>query len=679
MLWLLPVLPLALAPAIWRLGSRRSRSDLGRAAAAVLAGTAALAVWAAAARPSAGYRWGAGITLRLTVDGPAAVMAVLVATVGLVVVAYAAAHEAERALPRLVATLVAFVGAMELLVLAGDVLTLLIGWELVGGCSWALIAHEWRLAAKPAAAAHAFLVTRVGDLGLFAAVGAAFAATGSVAYGSLSALEGGWLHLFVAGVVLAAAAKSAQVPFSPWLFSAMEGPTSVSALLHAAAMVAAGAYALVRLHPVLDGVEWFGPVVIGIGLATAVAGGIVASVQSDAKKLLAASTSAQFGLMFLAVGAGYPAAALAHLTTHAAMKAGLFLAAGIAIEAVGGAQLGRMGLGRVLPSVASASAVVALALAAVPPLGAAWSKEQIAAAAGHRAPWLAVGVAVAGGLSAWYAARFQLLAFGPPRAAEPTVERRPREGWCLSPPSAVDRPAGGQLATPRRWSEAGRPPRRVAPKAEDTSLLRVERSAVALTALASLALGLLWWPGAEEVVVGIAGPLAPAGAWETALSLVLVAMAVGGALAAYRRGTLLGRSSARVADWFGIPAATRIAVADPAIALAAALARFDDAVLGAPARTAAGAGRRLSRRLAAGDDRIVDAGVRATARAGQRLARFGASVTERGFDGVVGGIAGVVSRAGRDSRRLHTGRAHQYYVVATAGALVLIALAVAGR
>ncbi|MDQ6726410.1 MAG: NADH-quinone oxidoreductase subunit L, partial [Actinomycetota bacterium] len=359
MLWLVPLLPVLAGPAIWLGFRNRSRVALGGAAAGVLGAVTALAAWVAATRPDAAYRWGAGLTLRLAVDGTAATVAVLVPAVALVVVVYASAHEEKRALGRLVATLVGFVGAMELLVLAGDMLTLLIGWELVGGCSWALIAHEWWESEKPAAAAHAFGVTRLGDLGLFAAAGAAFAATGSLSYTSLAGLDGGWLHVFVAGVVLAAAAKSAQVPFSPWLFSAMAGPTSVSALLHAATMVAAGAYALVRLHPVLDRAAWFGPVVIGIGLATALVGGVVATLQTHAKKLLAASTSAQYGLMFVAAGAGYPAAALAHLTTHAALKAGLFMAAGVAIEAVGHPQLARMGLGAALRVAAAASAVVA--------------------------------------------------------------------------------------------------------------------------------------------------------------------------------------------------------------------------------------------------------------------------------------------------------------------------------
>ncbi|MGY8822312.1 MAG: proton-conducting transporter transmembrane domain-containing protein, partial [Pseudomonadales bacterium] len=147
-------------------------------------------------------------------------------------------------------------------------------------------------------------------------------------------------------ILLACAAKSAQLPFSPWLFAAMSGPTPVSALLHAATMVAAGVYLLIRLHQTLDAVAWFAPLAIGLGLATALAGGVVASLQGHAKKLLAASTSSHYGLMWLAVGAGYPGAALLHFVTHAFFKAGLFLAAGIAEHHVGSYSLGDMRLGR---------------------------------------------------------------------------------------------------------------------------------------------------------------------------------------------------------------------------------------------------------------------------------------------------------------------------------------------
>jgi len=638
MLWLLPVLPVLAAPTLWLGARNRSRPVLGLGAGSVLTATIAVAAWAAAARPAASYRWGAGLTLQLAVDGTAAVVAVVVPAVALVVVAYAAVHEPDRGLGRLIATLVGFVGAMELLVLAGDVLTLLIGWELVGAFSWALIAHEWWKAEPPAAAAHAFVVTHLGDLGLFAAAGAALTATGSLSYSALGGLRGGWLHLFVAGVVLAAAAKSAQLPFSPWLLSAMAGPTSVSALLHAATMVAAGAYALIRLRPVLDQVGWFGPTAIAVGLLTALAGGVVASLQQHAKKVLAASTSAQYGLMFVAVGAGVPAAALAHLVTHAAFKAGLFLAAGVAIEAAGSQQLGRMRLGRDLGIVAAATSVLALALAALPPLGAAWTKEAIVAAAGTVAPWAAVAVSAAGGLSAFYAVRFALLAFGPADA----------------PRKLARRPA------------------------------HLETAAIVVAAVVSLTSGVAYWPGARTRIARLAGGSLEAGPpWETVVSLALVVLAAYAAVALFRAGRLLGdgrdRRFAAAAEWFALPSLAKVAVVDPTLRLAGRLGRFDDAVLDAPARALVAFSRRLSGGLARVDDRVVDAGVRATAAFAQALARVGATVTERGLDVTVAGLAALVRQGGHDTRRLHTGRAHQYYVVVAVGTVVLLLLTTVGR
>ena len=636
MLWLVSLVPV-LAGASLGVAAPRRRLALGAGAGAALAATVGLALWGALGRASASLDWGAGLVLRLAVDDPSAVMMVLVPAVALVVAVYAAAHEEERGLARLVGTLVAFTGAMELLVLAADVLTLLVAWELVGACSWALIGHQWWRAGTTGAATQAFVATRVGDLGLFAAAGAALAGTGSFDYRSLAGLDGGWLHVLVAGVVLAAVAKSALLPFSPWLFSAMAGPTSVSALLHAATMVAAGAFILVRLHPVLDQVAWFAPVVMGVGVATALAGGVVALVQRHAKKLLAASTSAQYGLMFVAVGAGVPAAALAHLVAHAAFKAGLFLSAGIAMEAVESPLLDRMRLGRRLPVVAGATIVVALALAAVPPLGGAWTKEQVLAAAGHAAPAAGVAVAVAGALSAFYAARLWLLAFG-----------RPVEG--------------GDPALRRRPSPA-------------------EVAAVVVLALASGLFGLAWVPGAGAVVGRLAGAeLVPGTTWELALSLALVATALYAASVAHRRGTLvtLGRGSLAeaVAPWFRLSSLSQAVVVDPTLRLAGALVRFDDRVLDVPARAAQKVATTVAAGLAGADRRVVDAGVRGVAAVAAWAAGVMDRVSERGFDGAVRRLAGLVGAAGADVRRTQTGMTHHYYVVVAAGtgALVLVTL-----
>ncbi len=566
----------------------------------------------------------------------------LVAVVGLAVVSYALGYGEAAGRARLVGLLVSFVGAMELLLVAGDFVTLLVGWELVGAVSWGLIAHHWRHGAA-APANQAFLATRVGDLGLFLAASAAFAATGSLRFSALpAARSSGLVAVVVAGVLLAAVAKSAQLPFSPWLFSAMAGPTPASALLHSATMVAAGAYLLARLQPFLDTAAWFGPVTIAIGLTTALAGGIVAMAQPEAKKLLAASTSAQYGLMFVAVGAGYPAVAIAHLIAHGLFKALLFVSAGEAIDASGTPDLAGMRLGRRLPAVAALSAVGALALAAVPPLGAAWTKEQIVGSAGEVAPWLAALVIIAGGLSALYATRFHLVAFG--RHGATTDDRGPA-------------------------SVAG-----------STSAY----AALGLLAAGSLALGLLWTPWGQDRFLDVTGGSLPAGGgWELAGSLALVAVAICAAVVLDRRGRLvtpvLAPPGQRVGRWFDLASLSETTVVAPTLALARAAARFDDRVVDAGVRGAARVGTALAGGLARGDDRVVDAGIRGVARFGTWLSRQLDRVGEVGIDGAVRGLARLTGSAGRDSRRLQSGQAHQYYAGIAIGLLVLVAAMVLWR
>lgn len=676
MLWSLSLLPLLAGAAIWAgqpvaalIGQRRSearhRLVVGAAGVVVLLATLGLALGAAWTRPQASYRWGAGLSLHASIDPIAGVVVVLVPTVALPIVAYAAAHEDRRGLVRLVGLLVVFVGAMELLVVAADLLTLLIGWELVGWASWALIGHEWWEADKPGAAADAFNTTRFGDLGLFLAAAVAFASAQSLAYSDLARVDGVLQDVMVFGIVLAAASKSAQVPFSPWLFSAMGGPTSVSALLHAATMVAAGAFILARLHEPLSLVAWFGPAVFGVGLLTAVLGGVVASLQPHAKKLLAASTSAHYGFMFVAIGAGYASIGVAHLVTHAAFKALLFLTAGIAIATVASEQLDRMRLASRLPAAAWVSLAGALALAAVPPLGGAWTKEKVVAAGGEVGAWLAVLVVVAGGLSSFYAARFHLLAYGRESGlGVGAVLGRPR------PRRVVSKTAGGTIHGSGREGSEG----------ASGHAFRTEVVAAGVLAAITLGLSVLWVPGAKDVVARITGGQVPTGtSWELAGSLALVAVGIYAAHAARRRERLvsLGLPAARLeaaADWLGLPAALRAGVVNPVLALCAALARLDDRVVDAGVRGAAAIGQALSRAFSsAGEltfDRVVEWLGRVAAGAAGSLRAVDDDAVDRGVEGV----AAVIGVTGRDSRRLQTGFAHHYYVMVTVG---LVAAAVA--
>lgn len=536
MLWSLALLPILAGIAVYAANLQR-RTTLATTAGLALAGTLALAVWASLAGWRAGLTWNAILQLQAALTPLSATVAILVPTIALPVALFAAAHEHRPGLTRLIALLLMFAGAMELLVIAADLLTLLIGWELVGACSWALIGHRWREVGNPGSGLYAFVTTRFGDLGLFLAAMAAFAGTGSFTYAALGQMDGPLLHVLVFGLVLSAAAKSGQVPFSPWLFRAMAGPTSVSALLHAATMVAAGAYLLARLQPVLDRADWFGPAVMGIGLATALAGGVAALLQAHAKKLLAASTSAHYGLMFVAVGAGYPAVALLHLVAHAAFKALLFLATGVAGERSGNYLLKRMGYGRALPWVAALSAVGALALAGVPPLGGAWTKEAIVSAAGHASPSAAIGVVLAGGLSAAYAVRFQLLAYGLTRT-------------------------GARAARLRSLAFAG----------------------LGLLAFISLLLSLLWLPSVREPLAQLLdASLLTTKTWELTVSLLAVAAGVYAGALLVRRNAALGLHdpAAALADWLGLPWAIDRAIIRPALLLARTAAQFDDRVVDA--------------------------------------------------------------------------------------------------
>ena len=622
---------------------------LAMAATATEIVLALLAGWAGTSTTVAQWSWGPQLALTLSLIGLGRVMAVLVPVIAAPVILYAASAErADPALARLIALLVAFTGAMELLVGAGDLLTLLIGWELVGATSWALIGFDWRDPSRPRAALDAYLVTRAGDLGLYLAAGAAVVGTGSLSFGSLELLRGPALHVVAAGLLVAAAAKSAQLPFSPWLFRAMVGPSPASALLHSATMVAAGAYALARLGPLLHAASWLAPTVLWLGLATALAGGLVASVQRDLKKGLAASTSAQYGLMLVAIGAGFPAAAGLHLVTHAAFKALLFLGAGVALHVTDTIDLGRLqtlALGGRLPRIAAFFWIGALALAAIPPLGGAYSKEQIVAAAEAAGPIVLATVLAAGALSAFYALRLALLAFG----------------WPF--------PAAGTLAGATAARRIDRRP-------------TVEIVAVGTLAALSVALGVLWLPsGAAIARRTIPGPFPHVTTPIALLSLGLaLALGVGGTWLLRSRHTLVdlrlpSALTTWVAGWYGLPVLARAAVARPTFWLARHLATLDGRVVDGGVRAAVAIGALVSRALTWWGERGIDGLVGATAVLGQRVAAASGTADDRGVDAAVNGVAHGIGVAGTKSRRLQTGLVHQYYLVLAAGVLVIVGVA----
>ncbi|HJO34751.1 MAG TPA: proton-conducting transporter membrane subunit [Gammaproteobacteria bacterium] len=632
MLFLVALLPALAAlgiPLAVRLAGGADRRLLLAVAMAGLGLTLLLTLLAAADGWTGTIVWAGPLRLTAALTPIAGTMAMLVPMIALPILAYAAFHEDEVGLGRLVAILLLFVAGMELLVIAADLLTLLMGWELVGACSYLLIAHDWRHADNAASGLYAFLMTRFGDLGLFAAAMAAYAATGSFSYDNLSGVSGPLAAVIAGGLLLSAASKSGQIPFSPWLFRAMAGPTSVSALLHAATMVAAGAYILIRLEPLLATVPGVPETIVAVGLATALAGGVVATLQNHAKKLLAASTSAHYGLMFVAVGSGYAGIAFLHLIAHAAFKALLFLAAGLAGERAESYGQHLMGFARALPLVAVMTAIGALSLAGIPPLGGAWTKEAIVTAAEHGSLWAAAGVILAGALSAAYATRFQLSAFG-------FVERQEQDS----------------------------------PKAKPG---RVETGAVMALALLTLATSLVWVPSVREAISQVL-EIELLEASLATLTLSTAAVAVGFLVGMFlvRRFPEIGLEgqSAATADWVGLPDLIERAVTRPMTRLAVAAAAMDDRVIDAGVRLIANSGARAARLGSRKVDRVLDRGVTASASAVAWLASASDRMGEWLIDGLAEGTGLIVGQSGRDARRLQTGMSHHYYALATGGAIL---------
>jgi NADH-quinone oxidoreductase subunit L len=397
-----------------------------RAAAPVSVGAATavlgLAVVTALIRPELDLVWVPGLSAGLAVDGLSAALVLTVAGAALPVLLWTvrAPGEGRR---RLAGLLLVFTAAMLLVVTATDLALLLLGWELVGLTSYALIGHSWREPSRVDAGITAFLTTRLGDVGLYVAVGAAVAG-GGVGLDHVAPTAGGsgWAQVAVAGIVVAALGKSAQLPFSGWLSGAMLGPSPASALLHSATMVAAGGYLLLRVHPLLESTGWDNAVAWA-GAATAVVMGTVALAQRDLKQLLAASTCAQLGFVLVAAGTGATTGGVLALVAHAATKSLLFLCAGSWLDAQGTKDLTALrGVGRHYPAVGVASAVGALSLAGVPPLALWVGKE--AALAGSTGALYVAGL-LGAVLSAAYGARVLAVVLGPPETgAELDTERR---------------------------------------------------------------------------------------------------------------------------------------------------------------------------------------------------------------------------------------------------------------
>ncbi len=382
------------------------------------------------------YEWftvgGFSAGVDLLVDPLSISFALLITFVGSLIHVYSIGYMAEDpGRRRFFAYLNLFVAAMLVLVLADNFVLLFLGWEGVGLASYLLIGFWQYKPSAATAAKKAFLINRVGDLGLLVAMMIMFAVLGAVSFSEVFAAVPGASDgiLLAIGLLLllGACGKSAQLPLQAWLLDAMEGPTPVSALIHAATMVTAGVYLIVRAGPIFEGAPVAQTAVVTVGAATMLAGGIIASAKDDIKKSLAGSTMSQIGMMVLAAGLGPVGyvAAIAHLITHGFFKAGLFLGAGSVMHAMNeGVDMRRYGgLAAKMPITFATFGVGYLAIIGVPLLSGWWTKESIISATfgvGGTAG-LVLGSAVILGalLTAFYMSRMVFMTFlGKPRWEE---------------------------------------------------------------------------------------------------------------------------------------------------------------------------------------------------------------------------------------------------------------------
>ncbi|MGW3190781.1 NADH-quinone oxidoreductase subunit 5 family protein [Streptomyces ardesiacus] len=400
------------------------------------------------------------VELALHIDGFAALVAVLVGTVATCVQIYSTGYLRDDPRYASYAALVSlFTSAMFLVVYSGDLMVLLVGWEVMGICSYFLVGHYWETPEARAASLKAFLVTKLGDVPFLIGLLALATEAGSFRITEiLGAVESGSVgHPTVIALLLLAgvAGKSAQFPLHTWLPDAMAGPTPVSALIHAATMVAAGVYFVARLLPLFEASRAAMVVLAVMAAVTMVGSALAALAQDDIKRVLAYSTIGQLGYMTGALATGDRGAAVFHLLSHGAFKALLFLAAGVIIHAAGTNSLAAMsrmrGLRDRVPDAFWTMTVALLALAAIPPFSGFFSKESVLGAAEHvatghtghapaAAGWtVLVAALMTALLTAAYATRLWLLAFRGTGAEAPDHGRQPVAMnavlWVLAVPS----------------------------------------------------------------------------------------------------------------------------------------------------------------------------------------------------------------------------------------------------
>jgi NADH-quinone oxidoreductase subunit L len=438
--WLCLTAPLAGVLAITLAGKRISRRAAGWLSTLSVFAAFAGAVWAFFGLRSHGseneftataWTWlqsgSFKVGLTIIVDPLSTMMMLIVTGVGGLIVLYSIGYmEGDDEERRYFAYMSLFVFSMLLLVQGGNLLLLLVGWGLVGLSSYLLIGFWHERPTAVAAAKKAFVMNAIGDATMALSFFVLILHAQSLSFASAFNVHlSSTAMTFVAlGLLGGAAAKSAQIPLHTWLPDAMEGPTPVSALIHAATMVTAGVYLIARMHPIFEQARTVELVAAGMGALTLLVAGLIALVQVDIKRVIAYSTMSQIGYMFLGAGIGTYANGMFHLMTHAFFKALLFLAAGIVIHALSGEQDIRnmRGIGQRMPWTKWAFLAGSLALVGLPPFGGFFSKDAIIAATLH-AHWYGVifwVVALIGTfLTGLYTFRLYFIVFAGEPKAEP--------------------------------------------------------------------------------------------------------------------------------------------------------------------------------------------------------------------------------------------------------------------
>jgi len=503
------------------------------------------------------------------------------------------------------------------LVLADHFVLLYACWELVGLCSYLLISFWFEKPAAAAAGRKAFLTTRIGDTGLLLGILLLAWTTGELHFNQLGAapatLSPHLLTVISLLIFLGAAGKSAQIPLHVWLPDAMEGPTPVSALIHAATMVAAGVYLVARTAPLFTPQSL--SVVLWIGLATHLLAGTVALTMTDIKRVLAYSTLSQLGFMVTALGLGATTAAMFHLYTHAFFKALLFLAAGSVIHATHQQELDHLGgLARRMPWTNAVFLIAGVSMAGFPLLSGFWSKDAVLIAAGQRAPWVMWSLVAGAVITSSYIFRVYLRCFHGAAPHEASGHHPHESPLIMVGPMAllaVGAALGGLAGSPLM----GQPFFRLLHEAHLHK--GIEISIVLWAALA--------------LITGFA-----------------LALTVG-----FQRRNLLPEDWRPLGHRLYTWAANKYYVDE-----------CYDRVLIQPFL-------RLTQRLAGWDQRVIDGAVNGAGRLGARISAWKERFDRVVVDGVVNGIASTMRGLGARFRLLQTGIIQQYLLIVVAAAVVV--------